>query len=365
MFTSGFTNRPAYDSQFLPAYYDLNALRISGWFAPSSEGAPINGPDHFQLHNLFVIAPRPDEYVAQMAFGISYRIVTPSSTDGDEDIVDGEVIKDKNGNIVYTNRRITTDIDSDGTIDTEPNTMLINVGGESYNILRFVTDDEEYNVSGLEHTAANEPINTDKLNDINNNEITKNNKTNENKDEIDSGVNEIRANALVEDTEEVVIINRSAIYTRSYIAGAWTAWTALNGVFTQSGEPADMEAYVDYERIYSYIDSKLTFNSLASGIVPYGFHVEVTGIYNDLPYDPDTDVFSIEPYGIEYDNIDDFPAVGDPSRLYVIKSENKIYRYDQETGTYMVVGSDWREIINIVSGNSDYSFDDENNSPGD
>ena len=77
--------------------------------------------------------------------------------------------------------------------------------------------------------------------------------------------------------------------------------------------------------------------------------VEITGTYNNAPYSDDANVWEVEPYGIEYDGLGDFPDEGDPSKLYVAKLENKIYRYDIDSGEYQCVGSDYNEIIAIVA----------------
>lgn len=46
----------------------------------------------------------------------------------------------------------------------------------------------------------------------------------------------------------------------------------------------------------------------------------------------------------------EFPNTGDSSMLYVAINENKIYRWDTETLTYKVVGSDYNEIKIIDCG---------------
>ena len=136
----GFTNRPSFNSLFLPPGYNLNLLRTSGWFAPT--GDLVNIPTHFQPYHVFVVAPRPDEYVSQMIFGLSYRMTRPTLADQDEIIEDGEIMKDKDGNIVYTNRRIAVDTFSDGSIDTEldVNILAVYIRGTVCNVLRFVID---------------------------------------------------------------------------------------------------------------------------------------------------------------------------------------------------------------------------------
>lgn len=46
----------------------------------------------------------------------------------------------------------------------------------------------------------------------------------------------------------------------------------------------------------------------------------------------------------------EFPNMGDSSLLYVATNENKIYRWDLESMTYKVVGSDYNEIKEINCG---------------
>ena len=77
---TSFTNRLPFDTSFLPKNYNLNLLRTSGWYAPSAD--LLNGPDNCLLYHLFVVAPNPDIYITQFAFGVSYKIIVPSVTDG-------------------------------------------------------------------------------------------------------------------------------------------------------------------------------------------------------------------------------------------------------------------------------------------
>lgn len=46
----------------------------------------------------------------------------------------------------------------------------------------------------------------------------------------------------------------------------------------------------------------------------------------------------------------EFPNTGDPSLLYVATNQNKIYRWDSESASYKVVGSDYNEIKTIDCG---------------
>ena len=46
----------------------------------------------------------------------------------------------------------------------------------------------------------------------------------------------------------------------------------------------------------------------------------------------------------------EFPNIGDPSLLYVATNQNKIYRWDSESTSYRVVGSDYNEIKTIDCG---------------
>ena len=385
---SAFTNRPAYESKFLPNNYNLNQLRVSGWYAPL--GTLQNAPENFTLYDLFVIAPNPDIYATQMAFGISYRMVEVSSTEGDVDIVQNEIVQDKNGNIVYTHRRAGVDEDDDGTPDYDD--MIMTVGADSYNVLRIVTDDslpldvtisenlgketplsdlkkyinkkvadiskdeivhsngdsslsnigeigkmvftdDNGNVYSLDdmstsNTTADVSIKDDVItakihknndqienndfgdeivvnaNDFSSDDSSENDESKELLDKLDDNYNTIylnkdkttnylttlgeaenkkfeetenddrlvvRPKAIVEDEAELVILNRSAVYVRSYVNGSWTSWVIL-GQSTSSApsstststddDEGEVTTSVNFEKIYSYIDTKLSFDLL-------------------------------------------------------------------------------------------------------
>ena len=475
---SAFTNRPAYESKFLPNNYNLNQLRVSGWYAPL--GTLVNAPENFTLYDLFVIAPNPDIYATQMAFGISYRMVEVSSTEGDVDIVQNEIVQDKNGNIVYTHRRAGVDEDDDGTPDY--NDMIMTVGADSFNVLRIVTDDslpldvtisenlgketslndlkkyinkkvadiskdeivhsngdsslsnigeigkmvftdDNGNVYSLDdmstnHTTADVSIKDDVItakihkNDGFENEIVVNANDFSNDDNEDETINKtesqelldtldnnystiyldkdkttnylttlgeaeakqvedndadrlvVRPKAIVDEDAELVILNRSAVYVRSYVNGAWTSWVILgqsntaspsnsSSTSTDDDDDEGTNVSVNFEKIYSYIDTKLSFESLLQGTDLYGMQVEISGSYNFAPYDEDSNVFETSASGIEYDRVTDLPPEGNPEKLYIVKSENSIYRYDDELGKFVCCGRDWKTITKIISDDFD------------
>lgn len=304
---SEFTNRPAIESKFLPDSFDLNTLKTSGWYSPL--GGLTSGPENFQLYHLFVIAPNPDLYITQLAFGTTYTIITPSSIEGDEPIVENEIIRDRNGNIVYTNNRVSADYTGDGISDIDLGDFYILAeNGEMYDTTRMVTND----VISDEVHPLEEP-----------------------------------SDDIVEDVPIVNITNRSAIFTRSYFQGTWTTWVIWNGGTT--GSPSG-DSNINTERIYSYIDGRIRFESFVPGTSSYGVKYEITGTYNTAPYDPDADVYEVNASGIEYEAFDDFPPVGDPQKLYIVKSENRLYRFDEVTGNYFCCGSDYNEITHIFAG---------------
>ena len=322
---SNFTNRPTVESKFIPNNYDLNNLRTSGWYAPI--GDLVNGPEKFKLYHLFVIAPNPDVYITQLAFGTTYKIVTPSAEEGDDPIVDDEIIRDRNNNIVYTARRVAADINNDGTPDTDQGDLYVSAGGESYETMRFVTND-------------NIPLDVHPLSMSEDTEVQALD------DEDDN---------IVEDVDSIVITNRSAIFSRSYFNGTWSYWTIWTGGLnadTSTSTESGGTSNIDVDRIYSYIDGRINFESFVSDISAYGMKVEIIGTYNEAPYDPDADVYGVAASGIEYEGFGDFPSTGDPQKLYIAKSENKLYRYDEQSGDYFVVGSDYNEIFKILSGDA-------------
>ena len=53
------------------------------------------------------------------------------------------------------------------------------------------------------------------------------------------------------------------------------------------------------------------------------------------------------------DTVDDFPATGSIDKLYMAISSNKLYRWDNETLQYVVVGSDYSEIQIIDGGKAE------------
>ena len=375
MFPSSFSNRPAVDIKFLPDNFNLNTLRTSGWYAPRN--SVLNEPDDFQLYHLFVVAPNPDVYVTQMAFGVSYIIKLPSSTEGDESIVENEVIRDKNGNIVYTQNRVAADFDDDGVPDTGPSSLIFKVGEDAYNIVRLVTDDDiEYDVVGAENVEipAGSMIveNQDGQNFIlNNKELTAvdsstvdNIITKDITKDLSSKDLLITASDIIEDEPQIIITNRSAISTRSYTNGAWTAWTSLSAgaasTIVDQDATVEIGDTVNWQRLYAYVDTKLAFSSLIPNVTLYGLQVEVTGTYNNAPYDPDANAYGVEASGIEYDSIGDLPDEGDPEKLYIVKSENRLYRWDENSGKYWCCGSDYNEIAHLLGGTaaSEADFDD-------
>ena len=66
----------------------------------------------------------------------------------------------------------------------------------------------------------------------------------------------------------------------------------------------------------------------------------------------DLDDNEIHSSSIDYTTFADFPHTGDPEQLYIVKSENRIYRWDVNTETYICISSNYNEIMNIVSGNA-------------
>lgn len=321
-----FTNRPEADATFLPNNFNLNSLRTSGWYAPI--GVLQNAPDNFALYQLFVVAPNPDIYATQLAFGVSYKIISVAEDDGDTTIVDGEVLEDVHGNAVYTNKRLAADFDDDGTIDTKLDSLYVDVNKEKFNILRLVTNGKV----NYDHVSAN-----------------------------DYDDETIQANEIVEDTPDIVITNRSAIFVRSYINGSWTPWITFGNASStvtpeSTGDPTQVISTVDsdkiaanFEKLYAYIDSRITFLSSIPGVELYGLQVEVTGSYNEAPYDPSYNVYGVQASGIEYNGLGDFPETGDPQKLYIAKDENRLYRWDEISSSYRCCGSDYNEIISISS----------------
>ena len=370
---SEFSNRPPVISKFLPDNFDLNLLKTSGWYAPLNN--LINGPDKFKLYHLFVIAPNPDLYVTQIAFGTTYKVVTPATEEGDEPIVENEIIRDRNGNIVYTDRRVAADLNNDNIPDTDQGDIYVSAGGNNYDTMRFVTNDQ---IDESVHPSSIFSINTsgnDLSVDVNNDNIpdfTADNiifnveSSNYHSEDVlvkarSDGNSEVNDD-IVEDPDTIVVTNRSAIFSRSFYAGTWTTWTIWTGGYAEGTASASTGgggtttssdgSYIDTDLIYSYVDKRISFNSYVSGIASYGMQVEITGTYNSAPYDPHVNVYSVNALEIEYDTADEFPEIGDPKKLYVAKSENRLYRFDEGTGSYYCCGSDYNEITDLVSGNS-------------
>jgi hypothetical protein len=48
----------------------------------------------------------------------------------------------------------------------------------------------------------------------------------------------------------------------------------------------------------------------------------------------------------------DFPNIGESNKLYIATNENKTYRWDEESTSYKVVGSDYNDIELIDCGSS-------------
>lgn len=58
---------------------------------------------------------------------------------------------------------------------------------------------------------------------------------------------------------------------------------------------------------------------------------------------------SIVPSVINKSSSSEFPETGIVSCLYIDESENKVYRWDNESKTYIVVGSNYDDM-NIIDG---------------
>lgn len=54
--------------------------------------------------------------------------------------------------------------------------------------------------------------------------------------------------------------------------------------------------------------------------------------------------------GKVYETIYEFPNRGNPKVLYIARSENAIYRWDEKLGKYFCIGRDYTEINNIDGG---------------
>ena len=52
----------------------------------------------------------------------------------------------------------------------------------------------------------------------------------------------------------------------------------------------------------------------------------------------------------------DFPNIGNSNTLYVALNENKIYRFDVNHSSYVVVGSDWNDIDLIDCGGATWQL---------
>ena len=335
-----FTSRPDFDSKLLPDNFALDLLRTSGWYAP--KGALLNIPTNFQPYHIFVIAPAPNRYVTQMIYGYTYEIhypdpppvpVDPTAEDplldGDELIDEGVI---KNGdNIIYTNKRMVMDLNSDGTIDTDPNTTVImDNNGKSYSTLRIVTNDGQPLVVHSSEDDSDEKIRID----LNNLFVKVNNivyPLSVLADEIPSEGDD--------NVPQIIITNRNAAYVRSFVDGTWTQWTSQTG--SGSGD-------IDEEKIYSYIDSRLRFQTSDASMQLSGVMFEMTGVYQEH----EENVYPVNASGIEYDSILLFPIHGDSSKLYIAKNENAIYRYDDVEKKYYCVGRDYEELGLIQSGSS-------------
>lgn len=50
-----------------------------------------------------------------------------------------------------------------------------------------------------------------------------------------------------------------------------------------------------------------------------------------------------------FKNYQQFPAIGTADLLYIATDDNSIYRFDEDTLTYMCVGRDYKEIDTIQS----------------
>ena len=51
----------------------------------------------------------------------------------------------------------------------------------------------------------------------------------------------------------------------------------------------------------------------------------------------------------------EFPSIGQPGKLYIDKSANKTYRWDEELFRYLCVGSDY-EAITVIDGGTPYGI---------
>jgi len=358
------------DVAFLPKGYNLNFLRTSGWYAPSDK--LYHTPNNFLLYHLFIVAPNPDIYITQFAFGVLYKLIVPSVTDGDIDLVDGEIIRDKNDNIVFSNKRATIDYDADGQPDEDLGSVYMRIGNELYNIVRYTTDEEStaYLNSDQVHMSS-----IDNLlilpNNANSLKFSSDTEQQSNYDFLDdadiktkNGI--VKARAIIQDSPETIILDKSAIFVRSYIDSDWTNWKLLSS--DAVAPPIQLEDEVTHqifnlEELYDYIDRKLTFSDSTASNDLFGLKVEITGTYNEAPYDPNRNVYGVEASGIEYDDVDDFPHNGDPEILYISKNENMLYRWDEATESYYIVGSNIYDIGGIAGGDNNQQNTNQQNTP--
>ena len=61
---------------------------------------------------------------------------------------------------------------------------------------------------------------------------------------------------------------------------------------------------------------------------------------------------------LEFASRFDFPNIGESNKLYIATNENKTYRWDEESTSYKVVGSDYNDIELIDCGSSTTSNTD-------
>lgn len=299
--------------------------------------------------------------MTQFAFGVLYKIIVPSITDGDIDLVDGEIIKDKNDNLVFSNKRATIDYNEDGQPDEDLGSVYMRIGNELFNIVRYTTDDESTNYLNTENIHMSSidnflilPNDAGTLKFSSNTEIPSNYDFLDNADvKTKEGI--VKARAIIQETPETIILDKSAIFVRSYIDSDWTNWKLLNSDAVDARvilEDEQTHQLFNLEELYDYIDRRLTFSDRTASTDLYGLRVEVTGTYNEAPYDPNRNIYGVAASGIEYDDVDEFPRNGDPEILYISKNENMLYRYDEATESYYVVGSSIYDIGGIAGGDN-------------
>ena len=200
------------------------------------------------------------------------------------------------------------------------------IGNELYNIVRYTTDDEStayLNTENIHMSSIDNflilPNDAGTLKFSSNTEIPSNYDFLDNADvKTKEGI--VRARAIIQEAPETIILDKSAIFVRSYIDGDWTNWKLLNSDAIASPivlEDEQTHQLFNLEELYDYIDRRLTFSDHTASTDLFGLRVEVTGIYNEAPYDPNRNIYGIAASGIEYDDTDEFPQNGYFSHLYI------------------------------------------------